>query len=252
MSDISGILLAVLGALIAAGLIAIGAALRERVKRRRAYGHLYSLRSEPPLVEIVVPSILLPNFAPSTDVSGGEPLTNFTNVLFMPMSEGGVISRVHFVLTRIWNEAYVSLIPNDHWQPGAALTICVGGPSVNSASNRILKAEFADFGFNYPAATTAHFRSTMFIPTVNSAGALVEDFGFIFVTARVPNQGRRVVLCGVSAFGTEIAAACFLGLLPFKELSNRIKRNHKFFAAARGKVEGLKTSSIELIYQETL
>ena len=247
-----GIAIGVVSGLFVTGILASGTVLRQRARLRTAHGHLHSLRSERPHAEIVVPSIPLQTFVPSTVVSQGQPLINPTNVLFMPMSEGGSISEIHFVLRTIWKETNISLIPHDEWHPGDLFTISVGGPSVNSVSYRILKAEFPEFGFNYPDATSAHFRSTTFLPELNVDGALTEDFGFIFVSQPIANQGRRVVLCGISAFGTEIAAKCFLGLLPSPELSRRIKSGQRLFAVARGRIEGLKVSHVELIHQESL
>lgn len=233
LSIIGGLLLTLLGV--------IGARTSEWVKRHRRLGHVYALAAGAKRTQIVVPSFNVPEFlVQGTDAPARIP----PNVRLMPMAEGGAIAELILALQQAGNHE-VRLVTQNNYQDSEGLTICVGGPSVNSVSRDVLRRCFPDFKIKYPEHV-ASYGSTTFLPSTDTDGSLLEDYGFIAVT-KTPRGNRCLVVCGVWAPGTQIATTTLLSIGRSSEASRLIKSGEDFFVVSHAKIDGLEQHDVQLI-----
>jgi hypothetical protein len=233
VSVISGALLAFLGV--------VATRTVEWAKRRRRLGHLYALASKGKRVQIIIPSFNVPEFL----VQGtNAPARIPPNVRLMPMAEGGAIAELVQALHQM-GKYEVRLVTQNNYQDSSSLTICIGGPSVNSISREILRLAFPAFNIRYPEHI-ASYGTTTFVPSKSPDGSLLEDYGFMAVT-RTPRGSNCLVLCGVWAPGTQIATTTLLSLKHHSEVARLIREGKEFFAVSYARVNGLEQHDSQLI-----
>ena len=231
---------------IAAGLLTsalgfgLGAAFsRLRVSRR--LGHIDRLVPADRRVQIVLPSASVGDFAIK-----GEPGSTATfppNVLVMPMPEGSGIARLVLGLRTLPRRVHILLTTDEAVSPEYALTISVGGPSVNLESRRLIYLH-PQFKLHYPEHE-ASFGAEIYIPRRGISGELREDFGFVL--GRTEEGRTSIVCCGVWGTGTEAAIRGLLNL-PHKILGSKLNKSKNIFLAFRTEINGLKTTEPKLIH----
>jgi hypothetical protein len=235
------ITLGVLAGILASALVAVAKKLIELLRHRRKFGHLYSLTSGVSRIQVVVPSLEAPVFIPQGVTEAARVPKN---VKVMPMAEGTAIAELLSVLHGL-GRGEIQLVSQENYQDNAGLTVSVGGPSLNSVSRSLLQNSFPKFSIKYPAHV-ASYGSTVFAPLIDSEGNLTEDYGFAAV-GRTSGGNRCIVLCGVWAFGTQIATTSLLRL-PLRSDARRLfARKESFFIVSYGRVEGLWPGDIQVV-----
>jgi len=230
---IAGILVSLLGA--------SAKKLADMARYRRNFGYLYALLAGAKRIQIVVPSLEAPVFVPQ----GTTQIAKVPkNVKVMPLAEGTAIAQLVSALHRLRN-ADVQIVSQENYQDTGGLTISVGGPSLNSVSRILLDYSFPKFSIKYPEHI-ASYGSTTFSPSTNSEGDLTEDYGFVAV-GRTVGGSRGVVICGVWAFGTQIAAASLLHLPRKSEARRLFVRKEDFFMVSHARVNGLWPGNVEIV-----
>lgn len=231
---------------IAAGLLtsALGfglGAVFTHVKISRRLGHLERLLPADRKVQVVLPSASVGDFAIK-----GEPGATATfppNVLIMPMPEGSGIARLVLGLRSLPRKVHVLLTTDDAVSPEYALTISIGGPSVNLESRRLVGLH-PQFKIAYPDHE-ASFGAESYTPHRGPDGALQEDFGFVL--ARTEDGRTSIVCCGVWGTGTESAIRGLLDL-PDRDLGHRLNRSKNLFIAFHTRINGLRTGRPQLLH----
>lgn len=210
-----------------------------RYRLRSAMGHLRNLGGGGRVV------IVLPEFQSHSFVVDSKRVSIPSNVRLMPMAEGWAIAKLVEGLKQA-GYSKVSLASQDSYLEGDALTICVGGPSVNRVTKSILQESFTHFELRYPQHE-ASLRSTHFKPRRSGSGELVEDFGFIAVT-RVHGRGRCLLLFGVWAPGTLIAATALLETIkPRSEVALAIADSSSLLIVAHAPVLGMDVGNVRVL-----
>ncbi|MFI7298570.1 hypothetical protein [Streptomyces sp. NPDC050121] len=154
------------------------------------------------------------------------------NVLFGPAIEGAAVAHVYralhdarkeFVgsiprLARILRQRneealQIELSPGDEFNEDLAEApfICIGGPSVNPVSRRLIKRYRPDFKIRYPEHKVFISGKRCCETEPGDDGLLLKDYGFI-LSGRTSRDIPFVVLWGVYAFGTLAAARALTDL----------------------------------------
>ena len=231
---------------IVAGLLTSGlgfglGAVFTRVRFSRRLGHIERLVPADRRVQIVLPSASVGDF----DIKGepGSTATFPPNVLVMPMPEGSGIARLVLGLKTLPRKVHILLTTDDAVSPEYALTISVGGPSVNLESRRLICMQ-SHFTITYPDHE-AFFGTEKYVPKRGPAGQLEEDFGFVL--ARTEEGKTSIVCCGVWGTGTEGAIR---GLLELSHhvLAAKLNKSKDLFIAFRTEINGLRTSRPKLLH----
>jgi hypothetical protein len=230
---VAGLLTSVLG-------FGLGA-IYTRLRLTRKLGHIDRLMPADRRVQVVLPSASVGDF----DIKGepGSRATFPPNVLIMPMPEGSGIARLVLILRSLPRKVHVLLTTDDAVSPEYALTISIGGPSVNLESRRLITLH-PDFQIVYPDHE-ASFGSQSYVPRRGPEGDLQEDFGFVL--ARTEDGRTSIVCCGVWGTGTESAIRGLLEL-PHRTLAKRLSRSKNLFIAFRTQINGLRTGRPHLLH----
>lgn len=171
-----------------------------RLRARRAHGHLVHLLEHCSRVQIVIPGFHGGWFSPRQRTRARIP----PNLRIMPMPEGmGIAALVAAIRAVGRDKPLLVVTPEAVQDVRQELIISIGGPSVNSVSAALLEDRFPEFQIRYPEHV-AGFEGQDFVPERGPDGVLRDDYGFIFLT-RSPSGARAIVVCGVWAFGTELA-----------------------------------------------
>jgi hypothetical protein len=154
------------------------------------------------------------------------------NVLFGPAIEGAAVAhtyralhdaRKEFVgsiprlakMLRQRNEEalQIELSPGDRFSEDLAEApfICIGGPSVNPVSKRLIRRYRPDFKIRYPEHKVFISGKRCCETEPGEDGLLLKDYGFI-LSGRTSRDIPFVVLWGVYAFGTLAAARALTDL----------------------------------------
>jgi hypothetical protein len=242
---------------LAIGLIAIGIGAFigkawEKARLLRRWGYIRALVGRNRRVQIIVSSVEISGFK----FAGGGPENSVTklqvprNILYMPMPEGRAIAILVNTLKRVDPKMKIQLVTPSNHDP-EILTFSIGGPSVNAFSYKTLGADFPEFSIDYPATRRARFEGHSFETTRTSDNTLTGDYGFIFVT-RTIRDAPCLVLCGIRAFGSAMAVEMFRSMPPNSEAAQLIRKGHKAFIVAEGKVNGLEWSGVRLDFCRAL
>jgi hypothetical protein len=233
-------------ALIAIGIGAFIGKTWEKASLLRRWGYIRALLARHRRVQIIVSSVEISGFKFAT----GGPENTITklqvprNILYMPMPEGRAIATLVNTLKRIDPKLKIQLVTANNHDP-EVLTFSIGGPSVNSFSHKILGSDFPEFAIDYPATRRARFEGHSFETLRTPDNILTRDYGFIFVT-RTTRGAPCIVFCGIRAFGTAMAVEMFRSMPPNSESAQLIRKCHKAFIVAEGKVNGLEWSGVRL------
>ena len=212
-----------------------------RVRISRRIGHIEQLVPADRRVQIVLPSASVSAF----DIKGepGSTATFPPNVLIMPMPEGSGIARLVLGLKTLPRKVHILLTTDDAVSPEYALTISVGGPSVNLESRRLVCLHPL-FTIKYPDHE-AYFGTETYVPKRDPAGRLQEDFGFVL--ARTEEGRTSIVCCGVWGTGTEGAIRGLLELPP-RAVGHKLNRSKSLFVAFRSEIHGFRTGQPKLLH----
>jgi hypothetical protein len=198
-------------------------------------------------VQIIVSNIEITRF--SFAKSGAtEPVRILVpkNVLYMPMPEGRAIAELTSLLHKVNPKLKVQLITAASHDP-ALPTLSVGGPSVNTFTEKVPAQEFPEFSIDYPATRRGKFESHIFETVRDSDSRLIRDYGFVFVT-RTSKNAPCILFCGVRAFGTAMAVELLRALPARSEAAQLIREGRKAFIAADGSIEGLAETDVRLCF----
>jgi hypothetical protein len=226
ISVISGLLLSALGA--------VSVKTVQMVKQQRRLGHLTSLMQNVRRVQVVIPSFEVGDFLPRGAVERAAIPPNI-KVLLMPEA-----SAVADLLAALYEAgaSQIDVVRQEDFRDDG-LTISLGGPSVNSISADLLRRSFPDFRIKYPEHI-ASYGSTSFVASTDDKGELVEDYGFL-ASSRTATGHRCIVLCGVWAFGTRIAATTLIRMPRRSRMRKMLRSGIPFLAVIHGQVDGFAT-----------
>jgi hypothetical protein len=231
----------VAGSLIAAVLAFAATRAFDRAQRLHRVGHLRYLRRGEG-VQIVIPDFQIDSF----QIQGFNVVAKIPpNVRVMPMAEGEAIADIVREFRGI-GEQRLTLCPQETFKDDYSLTICVGGPSVNAVTRQVLETTFPEFHLAYPQHT-AVYRSVTFAPRTDDHGSLLEDYGFVAST-KTPNGNQFILIFGVWAPGTRIAARTFIhGIGRRSEAFHAIKEGRTFMLAAHAELHGLRQGDAHVV-----
>lgn len=209
------------------------------------YGYIRKLIAGKDRVQVVVSSVEISRFKSAENAGITSRVQVPPNVLYMPMPEGRAVSELTSLLHKVNPRVKVKLITPAYYDPGIP-TLCIGGPSVNSLSGRLLSSQFPEFKIEYPATRRARYGGHFFETSRDEGNMLTRDFGFIFLT-RTARGEPCMIFCGIRAFGTAMAVE-LLGKLPTRsEAARLISHGRKAFIVGEGKVDGLEETSARLM-----
>lgn len=221
----------------------------ERTKLFIRYGHIRKLIAGHDKVQIVVSSVEISRFRSSTENGGVISHVQVPrNVLYMPMPEGRAVGELTSLLHKVNPRVKVHLITPQHHDPGIP-TFCIGGPSVNLLSSKLLRSNFPDFKIDYPATRRARYGGHFFETSRNNNNTITRDFGFIFLM-RTARGEPCMILCGIRAFGTAMAVELLGKLRAGSEAAKLIGQTRKSFIVGEGKIDGLEVASVALMFSQ--
>ncbi len=221
--------------------------LAERYRGRRALDHMKWLVGRAQNVQIVLPSFGIESLPiPHLGVEARFP----ANVMLMPMAEGVAIAKLTDGIRAVSRRCSFRMHPATEYDSSAAMTFCIGGPSVNAVSRKIIEEQFSEFEILYPEHE-GRYGSTHFRPRRDTEDTLREDYGFVFVHWRSPTE-CSVILCGVWAMGTDMAARGLLELGKHHDALALLRERKNCLFTYYGKVEGFTGGEISLIETRSL
>lgn len=219
----------------------------EKAKLLERYGHIRALLRRAERVQIIVSNVEITRFKfAKVDTKDVVQMNVPPNVLYMPMPEGRAVAELASLLHTVNPKIAVQLVTADNHDP-RALTLSIGGPSVNTFTARVLNEEFPDFAIDYPAARRAKYEGHIFETLRDDSNRLVRDYGFIFSTQTI-RGAPCLIFCGVRAFGTAMAVELFKSLPSRSDAARLIGRSRKAFIVADGRVEGLAEVDVRMCF----
>lgn len=236
------------GSLAVAGATLVGRHGIEAARGRRRHGHLARLIDRRQGINVVLPSIPIESF-PVRHLSEPEATLHASppNVLFMPLNEGVAIGRLSLALRSVAGKAPVNFVSCERFNADERPIISIGGPSVNVISGRLLEEWAPSFAVDYPDATCARIGSTTFGVAYNSRKEVTEDWGFILTTRSRANDQPLIVLCGVLAFGTQIATQALMDLRRLHATAAQaIASKDPAMIVVNGKVDGFGVHDLDV------
>jgi hypothetical protein len=192
------------------------------------------------------------------------------NVIFGPTVEGAAVARVYLALHDARKD-FIGSIPrlaqtlrqgngdslHVELNPGHAFNedlaeapfICIGGPSVNPVSKRLIKRYRPDFKIAYPDHEVTLGGRPCCETRPGQDGILTKDYGFI-LSGRTSRDIPFVVLWGVYAFGTLAAARALEDLsnpdvFKYRE-SERLTSRNGIFLITAAKINGYQIEHDEV------
>lgn len=215
----------------------------EQVRLFRKYSYIRSFLRGSSELQIVVSHVEVPRISYEGDSHQQVRLNVPPNVLYMPMAEGRAVAELTSLLHRIERRLRIRLVVAANHDPTKP-TLSIGGPSVNALTRRLLKAQFPDFSIDYPTTRRAKFGGHTFETLRDDNNSLIRDYGFIFVTQT--NHGAPcLVLCGIRAYGSAMAAALLQRLPERSEAARMIAKRKKAIIVAEGRIDDLEITSVK-------
>lgn len=99
---------------------------------------------------------------------------------------------------------------------------------------------------DYPDAIQARYEGIIFETDRDSAtGYITRDYGFIF-SYLSPSGERFIVVCGILAFGSQIAVETLLSLSAKSEAGKLLYESPKAFIAILGHVDGFEITESKI------
>jgi hypothetical protein len=245
------ILLAVIGAAVVAAISYGVTRFAIWYRQRQAFGHLSKFVSPNGDVTIVLSSLPEQTLEVlADDFLKAQP----RNVLFGPLAEGATLARLWLALQIARRDVTVDLLPAEDftWESTNRPFICIGGPSVNRATKGVVEKYAPYFELRYPEHT-AYVDGKPLKADISSGGRyLTDDYGFI-LSGRTDQDIPFIVLCGIYAYGTLIAARALIDLSDKKRYSRgekaRIIRSEDLFLVVHSTVARYQTGQrIDPVY----
>jgi hypothetical protein len=224
----------------------------DRTSVSRKYRHIKSLLKGFTVVQIVVPTIGRPTSIEwefeSVRYDSSKPVPLPCNVRFAPLDEGYSIGRVVVLLKSVSPKLLTNIVSADRYDERVPAFL-IGGPDMNRATDKFLFDNFPAFSINYPEVSRAYFGHEIF-EAVESGNGIVRDYGFVFLSKNLMGA-PVVVLCGIHAFGTALAADYFSDAGRNSAIARNIRDRRESAMIVKGDVNRLNRGMPVLLMEVT-
>jgi hypothetical protein len=214
--------------------------------RQIRYRHLDALLPANKVIQIVMPTIVVPSFEIREGDGTRRLVDSHSNVLWVPLGDSLAVGRFLTRAAPLLRRKYQILqVTDQSYDPEQRLSIAFGGQYVNDLSNSAIRRHLPDFVT--PDVDEVRIGSTALRPTIDRTGRLQNDYGFILSTS--DDQGRRVVVIwGIHSPGTEIAVRALFEIRPNSRAGKLLKSGENAFIVTQGRVNGLRVSDIRVTH----